>query len=167
MRLKVLTYPDPVLKQVCEPIEEINSEIETLISNMVETMYEDDGVGLAAPQVGHSIRLITLDQTGPNERAELRVILNPEIIEHQGTVDSRESCLSVPAFSVTIKRHEKVIVTGLNEKGKKVKIEADGLLAIILQHEIDHLDGITIVDRASRLKRAMYDKKVSKWSKSK
>lgn len=166
MRLNILTYPDPELKKVSRPVEKITPELETLIDDMVETMYEDDGVGLAAPQIGQKIRLITVDQTGPRERGDLMVLINPEIVEEEGKVDSTESCLSTPAFSTTIKRSETVVVTAMNEKGEDVRIEADALLAIILQHEIDHLNGVTIVDRSGRLKRVMYDKKVKKWAKT-
>ncbi len=166
MKLEIITYPNPILKKVSEPVGKITPELKKLIENMVETMYEDDGVGLAAPQVGHNIRLITLDQTGPRERGELMVIMNPEIIEAEGKMDSSESCLSTPQFTTTIKRSERVVVTGTDEKGKPLRIEAEDLLAVILQHEIDHLDGITIVNRSGRLKRAMYEKKVKKWSKT-
>lgn len=165
MKLEILTYPDDVLSTPCERVEEITPELKQLIEDMVETMYADDGVGLAAPQVGRNIRLITVDQTGPKERKDLRVIVNPEIVEREGEVDSQEACLSCPGFQAKIKRSERVRVKGLDAKGKDVCIDADELLAIILQHEIDHLDGKTIVDRAGRLKRAMYDKKVKKWKK--
>jgi len=165
MKLEIVTYPAEVLAEPCRPVEEITSEIKQLIENMVETMYEDDGVGLAAPQVGHGIRLITVDRTGPSERKDLRVIINPEIVEREGEVDSQEACLSCPGFQVKLKRSERVRVTGLDADGNDVCIDADELLAIILQHEIDHLDGKTIVDRAGRLKRSMYEKKVKKWKK--
>ncbi|MDD4731029.1 MAG: peptide deformylase [Desulfovibrio sp.] len=165
MKLEIVTYPAEVLAEPCRPVEEITPEIKQLIENMVETMYEDDGVGLAAPQVGHGIRLITVDRTGPSERKDLRVIINPEIVEREGEVDSQEACLSCPGFQVKLKRSERVRVTGLDADGNDVCIDADELLAIILQHEIDHLDGKTIVDRAGRLKRSMYEKKVKKWKK--
>jgi len=128
-------------------------------------MYESDGVGLAAPQVGHSIRLITLDETGPKERKSPMVLLNPEFVEQTGVKESEESCLSLPTFFCKVKRYETVTVRGMNEKGEAVEIQAEGLLAIILQHEIDHLEGKTLVDHASRLKRTMYDSKVKKWRK--
>lgn len=169
MKLNIITWPDPILKKVSEPIDtktKITPELSKLIDDMVETMYKDDGVGLAAPQVGENIRLIAVDQTGPRERGDLMVILNPEIIEAEGEMDSRESCLSTPEFSTTVKRNERVVVTGLDPKGKPLRIEADNLLAVILQHEIDHLDGITIVERSGRLKRVMYEKKVKKWRKA-
>ncbi len=164
-KLPIVTYPEPVLAQKAQPLAEITPEIETLIKDMIETMYESDGVGLAAPQVGKSIRLITLDETGPKERKNPTVLVNPEFVEQVGVKESEESCLSLPTFSCKVKRYERVTVKGLNEKGEAVEIQAEGLLAVILQHEIDHLEGKTLVDHASRLKRTMYDSKVKKWRK--
>jgi peptide deformylase len=164
-KLPIVTYPDPVLAQKAQPVAEITPEISQLVADMVQTMYESDGVGLAAPQVGKSIRLITLDETGPKERKSLMVLLNPEFVEQVGEKESEESCLSLPTFSCKVKRYEAVTVKGLNEKGEAVEIQAEGLLAVILQHEIDHLEGKTLADHASRLKRTMYDSKVKKWRK--
>lgn len=164
-KLPIVTYPEPVLAQKAQPVAEITPEISTLIKDMVQTMYESDGVGLAAPQVGKGIRLITLDETGPKERKSLIVLVNPEFVEQTGEKESEESCLSLPTFSCKVKRYESVTVKGLNEKGEAVEIKAEGLLAVILQHEIDHLEGRTLVDHASRLKRTMYDSKVKKWRK--
>ncbi|OEU68741.1 MAG: peptide deformylase [Desulfovibrio sp. S3730MH75] len=165
MKLDILKYPDPILANPCAVIEEITPELKTLIDNMVETMYEDDGVGLAAPQIGENIRMIIIDPSGPKNRTELQVIINPVITNSEGEVDSEESCLSCPTFSCVIKRNEKVTVTGTDENGNDIKIEAEEFLAIVLQHEIDHLNGKLIVDRVGRLKRAMYDKKIRKWLK--
>jgi peptide deformylase len=164
-KLPVLTYPDPVLAKVAAPVGEITPEIAKLIEDMMQTMYESDGVGLAAPQVGASIRLITLDETGPKERKSPMVVLNPEIVECAGSKESEESCLSLPTFSCKVKRYECVTMKGKNEKGEDIEIKAEGLLAVILQHEMDHLEGKTLVDHASRLKRTMYDSKVKKWRK--
>jgi peptide deformylase len=164
-KLPIVTYPAPVLAQKTQPVDEITPEISQLIADMLETMYESDGVGLAAPQVGKSIRLITLDETGPKERKSPIVLVNPEFVEQSGVKESEESCLSLPTFSCKVKRYESVTVKGLNEKGEAVEIQAEGLLAVILQHEIDHLEGKTLVDHASRLKRTMYDSKVKKWRK--
>lgn len=165
MKLDIIKYPDPSLKEPCNRVEKITPELEEIIRNMTETMYEDDGVGLAAPQVGIKKRLIVIDPSGPKNKEDLQVIINPEIIDSEGWVDSEESCLSCPSFRCVIKRNEKVTVSGMNEKGEEIKIKADEFLAIVLQHEIDHLDGTLIVDRASRLKKAMYDKKIKKWQK--
>lgn len=166
MKFDILKYPDPVLAKKCSKVEKITPELKELIDNMVETMYEDDGIGLAAPQVGENIRLIVIDPSGPKNREDLQVIINPEIIEREGKVDSEESCLSCPGFSCTIKRNEKVTVTGMDENGEDVRIEGDELKAIVLQHEIDHLDGTLIVNRVGRLKKTMYDKKIKKWQKN-
>jgi len=165
-KLPILTYPDPVLAKKAAKVTEFTPELEKLVADMIQTMYESEGVGLAAPQVGHSIRLITLDETGPKERQKPMVLVNPEFFECTGEKESEESCLSLPTFSCKVKRYECVTVRGQNEKGEDVEIQAEGLLAIILQHEIDHLEGKTLVDHASRLKRTMYDSKVKKWSKS-
>ncbi|MFW5500740.1 MULTISPECIES: peptide deformylase [unclassified Maridesulfovibrio] len=167
MKLEILAYPEESLKEVCSRVEEVTPELKETIDNMIETMYEDDGVGLAAPQVGIQKRLIVIDPSGPKERTDLQVIINPEIVEKSSQkVDSEEACLSCPGFKCVIKRHETVTVTGTDLEGNDVRIEADDFLAIVLQHEIDHLDGTLIVDRVGRLKRAMYDKKVKKWLKS-
>lgn len=165
MLLEIVKYPDPILARKCAEVGEITPELRALIEDMVQTMYEKDGVGLAAPQVGHNIRLITVDDTGPKERKALRVLLNPVIVESCGEKESEESCLSVPSFSTKIKRKECLTLTALDDKGQDVCFKAEGLLAVILQHEIDHLNGVTIVDHAGRLKRAMYDKKIAKWRK--
>lgn len=164
-KLPIVTYPDPVLARAAEPVAEITPEIAALISDMTQTMYESEGVGLAAPQVGKSLRIITLDETGPKERKKPMALVNPVFVAQEGERDSEESCLSLPTFSCKLKRHERVTVRGLNEKGEEVEVAGEGLLAIILQHEIDHLDGRTLVDHASRLKRTMYDSKVKKWRK--
>lgn len=165
MILDICKWPDDVLAMKAERIEEVTPELQELIDNMIETMYESDGVGLAAPQVGESIRLIVVDQTGPKIRGDLRVIVNPEIIECDGEVDSEEGCLSCPELNVTVKRKQRVKVVGLDRDGKEVVVESDGFLAIVLQHEIDHLDGITLADQVGRLKKAMYRKKAMKWAK--
>lgn len=166
MLLEIVKYPDPRLGEKCARVAEITPELRELIGHMVETMYEKDGVGLAAPQIGEGIRLITVDDTGPKERKALRILVNPEIVGGEGVKESEESCLSVPAFSTKIKRKETVTVKAQDENGQDVRIRAEGLLAVILQHEIDHLDGVTIVDHAGRLKRALYDKKIAKWRKN-
>ncbi|MBG0790343.1 MAG: peptide deformylase [Desulfovibrionaceae bacterium] len=165
MQLEICTWPDEVLAAKAKPIEEITPELEKLIESMVKTMYESDGVGLAAPQVGKSIRLICVDQTGPKTRGELRVLINPQIVECDGEVDSEEGCLSCPELTVTVKRSEHVVVRAQDREGKEVCIDTTGLLAIILQHEIDHLDGVTLADRTGRLKKAMYRKKALRWKK--
>lgn len=164
MKLDIVTWPDEVLAAKAKPIDKVTPDLDELIENMIETMYESDGVGLAAPQIGQSIRLIVVDQTGPKIRGDLRVLVNPEIVESSDTeVESEEGCLSCPELSMKVMRKERVKVTATDREGNDVEIDADGFLAIVLQHEIDHLNGITLADRASRLKKAMYRKKAMKW----
>ena len=158
-KLPIFTYPAPVLAQKAQPVAEITPEIAMLIEDMIETMYESYGVGLAAPQVGKSIRLITLDETGPKERKSPMVLINPEYLEQSGVKESEESCLSLPTFSCKVKRFETITVKGLDQKGEVIEIKAEGLLAIILQHEIDHLDGILFIDHISPLKREIFKKR--------
>lgn len=166
MKLDIVTWPDAVLAAKAKTLDEVTPELDELIENMIETMYESDGVGLAAPQVGQSIRLIVVDQTGPKIKGDLRVILNPEIVESSETeVESEEGCLSCPELTMKVMRKEWVKVTGLDREGKEITIDADGFLAIVLQHEIDHLNGLTLADRAGRLKKAMYRKKAMKWKR--
>ncbi|MCJ2165575.1 MULTISPECIES: peptide deformylase [unclassified Pseudodesulfovibrio] len=163
MKLEICTWPDEVLAAKAETITEVTPELKELIENMIETMYESDGVGLAAPQVGESIRLICVDQTGPKIRGDLRVFINPEIVECDGEVESEEGCLSCPELNVKVQRKERVKVKALDRDGKDVCVDTDGFLAIILQHEIDHLNGITLADRTGRLKKAIYRKKALRW----
>jgi len=162
----IRTYPDSVLAEKCRPVDEVSEDIKNLARDMTETMYEGDGVGLAAPQVGEAVRLITVDPSGPSKRTDLQVLINPEIVEaSEETVESEEGCLSVPKFNSHITRSQQVTVRATDIDGNPMEIKADGLLAIILQHEIDHLDGVLILDRSSRLKRSLYNKKVRKWQK--
>ncbi len=163
MKLEICTWPDDVLSAKAKPIEKVTPELKELVENMIETMYDSDGVGLAAPQIGESIRLICVDQTGPKLRGDLRVLINPEIVECDGEVESEEGCLSCPELTVKVKRKERVKVKALDLDGKEVCVDTDGFLSIILQHEIDHLDGVTLADRTGRLKQAMYKKKAMRW----
>ncbi len=162
MVLEIKTYPDPVLKAQAEPIDAITEDVRALASNMAETMYENNGIGLAAPQVGQSCRLITVDISGPENRNDLRVVLNPCIAVREGQTELEEGCLSLPGFKTRVPRAEKVTLTGQDLEGQDIEIEAEGLLAVCLQHELDHLEGMVLLDHASRLKRAMYQKKIKK-----
>ncbi|HCX90847.1 MAG: peptide deformylase [Deltaproteobacteria bacterium CG12_big_fil_rev_8_21_14_0_65_43_10] len=158
--LKILTYPDPVLKEKSKSVEFIDEKIKKLAEDMIETMYAAPGIGLAAPQVGESLRVITVDVTRKGE--DLIVLINPEIISGEGECAEEEGCLSVPDLKEIVQRKEKVLVKGLDIQGRKIQIPAKGLLAIAFQHEIDHLDGILIIDRVSRLKRDIFKKKLKK-----
>ncbi|MBI5585066.1 MAG: peptide deformylase [Deltaproteobacteria bacterium] len=165
--LNICTYPDPVLKQKALPIEKIDDALQDLIRNMVDTMYQAPGIGLAANQVGRPLRLIVFDVTPKDQPRNPRVLINPEIVCAEGSQSLEEGCLSVPEFYSEVKRCSKVTVRGLDTQGNPVELEGEGLLAVVLQHEIDHLDGILMLDRISPLKRALYKKRRQKQLKSK
>ncbi|EMG35810.1 peptide deformylase [Desulfocurvibacter africanus PCS] len=162
MRRTILKYPDAVLARKSLEIGEITDELRQLAKDMAETMYTNEGIGLAAPQVGECCRLVVIDITGPDKREDLRVLVNPKIIAAEGKVVSEEGCLSVSGYRSDVARSEKITVEATDLDGKPLSIEADGLLAVCLQHELDHLDGVLFIDRISRLKRSLYDKKVKK-----
>lgn len=162
--LEIRKYPDEVLKKKALPVENIDRSLQRLIDDMIETMYAAPGIGLAAPQLGISKRLIVIDVSLGEEKNSLIVLINPEIVEAEGFSDFDEGCLSVPGYTSTIKRAEKVTVKGLDRNGKPVQIEGDGLLARALQHEIDHLDGILFVDRMSFIKKEFFKKRYLKKS---
>ena len=143
-------------------IENIDLDIVMLVDDMKEALYKAPGVGLAAPQLGCSKRLILVDPTAKKESNSLLVMVNPVIVEQEGSVEDSEMCLSVPEVSVDVKRAERILVKGVNLKGNEISIEAEGFLARIFQHEIDHLNGKVILDYASTLKRAIYLKKRKK-----
>lgn len=163
----IVTYPDPVLAKTAAPVTEITDEIRALAAEMTELMYENKGIGLAAPQVGESIRLITVDLSGPDKREDLHVFVNPVLSELAGEVDSEEGCLSVRGYRTTVTRAETVRLTAQDLDGNTVDLAADDLLAICLQHEIDHLNGVLFIDKISKLKRTLYERKLKKWLKPK
>lgn len=158
----ILSFPDPLLKQKSAPVEAVTDEVVQLARDMAETMYAAPGVGLAAPQVGVLQRIIVVDVSGKEEAPHLITIINPVITHAEGSVYEEEGCLSVPDYSASVSRHERVTVKGLSLEGQERIWQADGLLAIAFQHEIDHLDGILFVDRLSPLKRELYLKKCKK-----
>jgi peptide deformylase len=160
----VLRFPDPRLKRVSKPVERITDELRALAAEMLEVMYDEPGIGLAAPQVGEPVRLIVMDTDWTEEGAERSplVLVNPEILEREGTLVWTEGCLSVPDFTAEVERAARVMVRGLDLEGRELQIEAEELKAVCFQHEIDHLDGILFIDRISRLKRSLYVKKRQK-----
>ena len=159
----IIKYPNPVLRKKAEPVEKIDGDILKIIDDMVDAMYGDDGAGLAAPQIGISKRIIVLDAG-----YGLRYIVNPEIVKKSDDLESMdEGCLSVPGIRVDIRRPVLVVVRGLDENGQEVEISADGLLARVLQHEIDHLNGILIIDYASSVQRTLLQSKLKKMEKLK
>jgi len=169
--LTILEYPDPFLREKALPVETINETVTALVEDMGETMFDAPGVGLAAPQVGSDKRIIVYNPHAGDPEAdealkEYKAIINPEIIASSGSIVSeKEACLSVPDYNSNVKRFESVTVTGLTADGEKLQFDARGILAIIMQHEIDHLDGILYIDRISSLKRAMYKKKMDRKAK--
>ena len=167
MLRKVRTYPDPVLARKAAPVTEITDEIRNLASDMIETMYADKGIGLAAPQVGESIRLITVDLSGPDKREDPHVFVNPVLTNLEGEVESEEGCLSVVGYRTTVTRAERLHLSATDLDGNPVEMDADDLMAICLQHEVDHLDGVLFIDKISKLKRTLYERKLKKWLKEK
>ncbi|MEE9186016.1 MAG: peptide deformylase [Candidatus Binatia bacterium] len=160
--LEILKYPDPTLKKVSQPVVAIADDTIHLIREMVEAMYAAPGIGLAAPQVGWLQRIIVLDVDYENPRKNLITLINPEIRNAEGEIVWEEGCLSVIDFTAEVKRAKRVEVVGLDEKEKEVRVEGEGLLAVALQHEIDHINGKLFIDRISRLKRELYTKKLKK-----
>jgi peptide deformylase len=166
MVIEIKRYPEKILKERTSDIVEINSEIQHLIDDMVETMYAARGVGLAANQIGVPKRLCVIDVSTNEGQFPLIVLINPEIIEKWGSIDEEEGCLSIPEYRAKVKRAEEVLVRGLDRKGKQIEIKGKGLLSRALQHEIDHLDGILFVDRLSPIKRDFFKKRYRKTMQS-
>lgn len=180
---KILTYPDPFLRKKCAPVEEIDGEVLELLDDMAETMYGARGVGLAASQIGVDKRVVVIDISPRNTRADeegegedeeeeeerteyegsgLIELINPEIISSEGEVIAEEACLSIPGFTSDVKRKQRVVIEAYNREGQLMEIEASELLARVFQHEIDHLDGVLFIDRLSRLKRELIKRKIEK-----
>ncbi|MGD1074930.1 MAG: peptide deformylase [Thermodesulfovibrionales bacterium] len=161
--LEIKTYPETVLAKRAAPVNDIDGDVELLIDDMIETMYSAPGIGLAAPQVGVSKRLIVVDvSVRDGEKIPLIVLINPEIVHSQGEIESEEGCLSLPGFTATVIRAEKVLVKGMDREGSPMEIEGEGLLSRALQHEIDHLNGRLLIDRISRIKREFFRKRIQK-----
>lgn len=163
--LEILEYPDPRLREVAKRVEKVTPEIKKLCEDMAETMYAAPGVGLAANQVGVLLRIFVIDIAGEDEPSELRVFINPDIYEKDGVQTWNEGCLSFPGVSEEIKRAEHVRVRALDANGKEFDLEADGLLAVAIQHENDHLDGVLMIDKLSALKKRMASRKMAKRQK--
>ncbi len=153
---------DPVLRRSADPVPEVDDEVRALVDDLLETMYDADGVGLAAPQVGVSVRVIVVD-TREEEGREALALINPRVAEASADTDkAEEGCLSIPGVADIVERPARVVVEGLDPAGAPVRLEAEGLLARALQHEVDHLDGVLFLDRLSALKRKMA---LQKWRK--
>ena len=162
-KLEILTFPNKFLTQPTKPLENIDGRVQEMIDSMASTMYEAPGIGLAAIQVGWGKSLLIYDISPPEEDSELKVIVNPKIIEYEGEfLSEEEGCLSVPDFRSDVKRAAKILVEGADRDGNPLRIDTEGLLAIVLQHEIDHLNGTLFIDRISTLKREMYKRRMKK-----
>jgi peptide deformylase len=160
--LEILKYPHSVLRKRSEEVDRIDGELKRLIQDMIETMYDAGGVGLAAPQVGISQRVIVVDVSPMDPEQSLFVMINPEIVSEEEEVDHEEGCLSVPDCLEKVRRKGKVCVRGVSPDGEKMEITGEGILAFALQHEVDHLNGTLILDRVSPLKRDIYRRKLKK-----
>lgn len=159
-RLEILEFPDPRLRRVARPVESVTERERQLAADMLETMYEARGIGLAATQVNKGVRLVVMDLS--EARNEPRFFINPEIVDRSGNQTCEEGCLSVPGIYAEVERAEKVTIRALDLEGETFELEADGLLAVCIQHEIDHLDGKVFVDYLSPLKRRMVEKRLRK-----
>lgn len=161
--LNILTYPDKFLRQPAKRVENIDGTTQKIIEDMSFTMYNSKGVGLAAIQVGFDNSLIVYDVSPGEEKRFLQVLINPRIIESNGRIISeKEGCLSVPDLRADVKRAESVLVEGFDRDGNPKRIDAEGHLAIVLQHEIDHLNGILFIDHISALRRELYKRRIKK-----
>lgn len=160
--LEILKYPHPLLKKRCEEVDRIDGVVKKLIRDMTETMYQANGIGMAACQVGVSRRVIVVDVSPIDPEKNFFTMVNPEVISEEGEIEHEEGCLSVPDCFEKMKRKEKILVRGFSPAGKEIEISAEGILAIAIQHEIDHLNGVLILDRISRLKREIYRNKLRK-----
>jgi peptide deformylase len=168
---RIYETPDPVLRQISKPVETFDAKLKTLVSDMLETMYDAPGIGLAAVQVGVPIRLLVIDLQEPEEEGgepvrDPRVFVNPEVLWHSDSeVAYTEGCLSVPEQYAEVMRPDRIRARWQDERGHTYEEEIEGLLAICLQHEMDHLNGVLFIDHLSRLKRDMVLKKLAKWRK--
>ena len=158
--LDVLSFPDERLRTVAKPVEEVNDEIKQLVSDMFETMKDENGIGLAATQVNRHVQVVVMDVS--EDQNEPRVFINPEIIRKDGSTISEEGCLSVPGNYAKVERAESITVKALDQNGESFELDAEGLLAICIQHELDHLKGKLFIDYLSPLKRQRIRKKLEK-----
>ncbi len=154
--LEILKFPNAVLRKRASEVEAVDERIRELAQRMVKTMHAEPGIGLAAPQVGVSERLIVVDLSVGEDPDHLIVLANPVIVSREGELVWEEGCLSVPDFTEKVNRSHKVVVRGIDMEGREVEVEGEELLAVALQHEIDHLDGILFIDHISKLKRSRY-----------
>lgn len=159
----IVLYPHEVLTRKAAPVAQVDDEVRQLVDDMVATMYDAPGIGLAAPQVGVLQRLTVIDVSSREEEPpDLKVLINPEIVHREGKIVWEEGCLSIPGIYEKVERAEKVVVQALDRDGAEYELEADGLLSVCIQHEIDHLDGVLFLQHLSGLKRRLAIKKYRK-----
>jgi peptide deformylase len=163
----IYQYPALVLRKKAKKIETFNDSLKSLIEDMAETMYDAPGIGLAAPQVGESMQLLVVNTSKEEDVNEYMAIVNPEIVAKEGSQIDEEGCLSVPDLTANVKRFKKITLSYQNPDGNDMELTAEDRLAVVLQHEIDHLNGILFIDHLSPLKRNLYKKKVKKLLASK
>ena len=164
--LRIFKYPEPELQKVAAPVKNVTAKTVKLIDDLLDTMYAAPGVGLAAPQVGASVRVIVMDVDHENPHKQVYKLINPVVTQAEGEIIWEEGCLSVVDFTAEVRRAARVEVIAMDENEKELKIDAEGLLAVALQHEIDHLDGKLFIDRISRLKRDLYTRRRKKMLRS-
>jgi peptide deformylase len=162
----ILRLGDSILSEPARAVDAITPEIEALIDDMIETMYAAPGIGLAAPQVGASLKIFVIDLSLGKDPAGLHTMINPQFIERDGMQLEEEGCLSIPGFTATVARPSRVVVEGLNRHGEKYRLEGTGLLARALQHEVDHLNSCLFVDRLRGISRDLILRKIKKLSKA-
>jgi peptide deformylase len=162
----ILEYPDARLRTVATPVDRVDDDIRQLVEDMAETMYAAPGVGLAAPQVAVPLRVFVIDTADENEPSQFAAYINPEIIQAQGSQSYKEGCLSFPGVHESVKRAERVRVRALGTDGKPFELEATGLLAVAIQHENDHLNGILMIDKVGPIQRRRMGKKLSERQRS-
>ena len=166
-KLDILTYPEKFLIEPTKPLENIDGKVQQMIDDMAGTMYEAPGIGLAAIQVGWDKSLLIYDIAPRDEKRDLQVLINPRVITKEGErLSENEGCLSVPDFRADVKRAANITVEGHDREGKPIRMDAEGLLAIVLQHEIDHLSGTLFIEHISSLKRQMYKRRIKKQMKN-
>jgi len=164
--LRIFKYPEPELQKVAAPVKNVTAKTVKLIDDLLDTMYAAPGVGLAAPQVGASVRVVVMDVDHENPHKQVYKLINPVVTQAEGEIIWEEGCLSVVDFTAEVRRAARVEVIAMDENEKELKIDAEGLLAVALQHEIDHLDGKLFIDRISRLKRDLYTRRRKKMLRS-
>jgi peptide deformylase len=166
MIVPILKYGAPELRNVSEDVDSFGADLEKIVKNLFDTMYGSPGIGLAAAQIGLNIRLATIDLSVGEDESKRIVLCNPEILSMEGEQKSDEGCLSIPDFTDTVPRPEKMIVRGQNLHGEEITLEAEGLMARCLSHEIDHMNGVLFMDHLSSLKRALIKNKIKKLAKA-